>query len=135
MDMIIEIATIDDKTVMKGYKAKDDIKFAPIAFSLVAKEQSARVFWEGFTTDAAPQGDERQAQDAALTFLRSNPGMKFKCSIIGDGIGQSRQRTNQIMAKLYERGQVQRETVSEAKAKTLLYWVVEGESERGVKGG
>ena len=117
MDVILEIAGTGEGQVMKCSKMKDGKEFKPIAFSLVAKEDSARVFWEGFTAENAAAKTE--SQDEILTFLKSNPGCKFKATRVANELEKSRTATGNALKKLCDGGKIHREPQPDD---SFLYW-------------
>lgn len=116
MDAIIEVSGNRDAAVMKCSKLKDGTPFEPIAFSLVVKESSARVFWEG-----QPKTPEtgKPAQDEISTFLASQEGKRFTVNRLMDVVAKGRTGTNNILKKLADRGQIQREMQTDG---SFVYW-------------
>lgn len=130
MDVILEVAGNGDGQVLKCSKMKDGAPFKPIAFSLVAKEDSARVFWEGFATENAAAKSE--AQDEILTFLKSNSGRKFKATHVANELEKSRTATGNALKKLCDGGKIHREPQADD---SFLYWyqaTAQGVMSRGV---
>ena len=117
MDVILEIAGNGDGQVMKCSKMKDGAPFKPIAFSLVAKEDSARVSWDGFATENAAAKTE--AQDEILALLKSNQGVKFKATRVANELEKSRTAAGNALKKLCDGGRIQRELQPDD---SFLYW-------------
>lgn len=127
MDVMIEVSKMSEAIVLRCSKLKDGRPFQPVAFSLVEKEGSAYVVWQGAAPTTTACDGDRTAQTEVLAFFRSNPGQRFKASTVGDRTDRSRDAARQICDKLHKRGQVQRET-DHVDRKTQWYWYAEAAS-------
>jgi hypothetical protein len=102
MDVILEVAGTGDGQVLKCSKMKDGAQFKPIAFSLVAKEDSARVFWEGFATEStsAKSGAKAQDKQALIDAMAQCGDSGIESNALAQAIGQTKGYTMNLLAEL-----------------------------------
>ena len=106
MDVIMEIVRLGGKSVLKCSKIKDGTPFTDIAFSLVAKEDSARVFWEG-RIDASQGKSGKFKQEQIIEWLTDNPG-KHTANQIANGLGAKGTSIYELLEKLRRAGDIER---------------------------
>ena len=118
MDVILEIVRLGGKSILKCSKIKDGTPFTDIAFSLAAKEDSARVFWEG--KSEVSQGKSRQSRQAQIiAWLTDYPGW-HQASAIATGIGLESKSIYELLETLCKTGDVEKY----GKGKPYIYQLV-----------
>lgn len=120
MDAMIEITGNRDAALMKYSKVKDGPPFAPIAFSLVAKGESVRVFWHGQAEKGtvAQKGEQAQDKQALIDTMTQYAGTTFTCDRLAETIGKTEEQTRKLLTELVNARVCTRELSDPEKAKS-----------------
>lgn len=117
MDVILEIAGSGDGQVMKCSKMKDGVQFKPIAFSLIQKEDSARVSWDGFAAEntGAKSGAKAQDKQALIDAIAQCGASGIESNALVQAIGKPKNHTYNLLAELVTSGACARQLRDKSK--------------------
>lgn len=110
MDCMIGIAEVWHKFVMNCEKLKDGAAWQSQTFSLVAKAESVRVWWDKPAEQAQANGKQNQYKEALLKVMTDDPTRRFTSNRLAETIGLvGTKQIFKILSDLVDAGDCKRE--------------------------